>query len=543
MINGKDLYSVLSAVVPLYVAMILAYGSVKWWKIFTPDQCFGINRFVAVFDVPLLSFHFISGNNPYTMNYRFIAADSLQKIIILSVLGIWTSFGKSGSLEWMITLFSLSTLPNTLVMGIPLLKAMYGEFSGSLMVQVVVLQSVIWYTLMLFMFEYRGAKMLIMEQFPDTVASIVSFRVDSDVMSLDGREPLQADAEVGDDGKLHVTVRRSTSSRSVLSSHRSQGLGSLPSLTPRPSNLTGAEIYSLHSSRNPTPRGSSFNHTDFYSMLSGNPPRANSNLSPRHSNFQSTDVYSMNSSRGPTPRTSNFDEEVSKDVKGSNHTRFGYSGGMAPYGHRSQGSLGRSISGGLMEPTNSSGNGVPPPYPSPNPGMVSPNAKKNTPQGDAAISRSSPQQQQKLNDAAKELHMFVWSSSASPVSEGNQLHVFGGTHELGGVVPPDSNAKSDPCNGKEVRTADQHPVNGGKGIFVFHIKFDIEKKVVTATDFFHRLLYILFQHYTISQVLVGILALVLLGILAETHIKKLKRFFMMSFLPGVNSNPDNKLRG
>ena len=60
MINGKDLYSVLSAVVPLYVAMILAYGSVKWWKIFTPDQCSGINRFVAVFAVPLLSFHFIS---------------------------------------------------------------------------------------------------------------------------------------------------------------------------------------------------------------------------------------------------------------------------------------------------------------------------------------------------------------------------------------------------------------------------------------------------------------------------------------------------
>lgn len=462
MITLKDLYSVLSAVVPLYVAMILAYGSVKWWKIFTPDQCSGINRFVAVFAVPLLSFHFISTNNPYTMNYRFIAADSLQKIIILVVLGIWTSFGKSGSLEWMITLFSLSTLPNTLVMGIPLLKAMYGDFSGSLMVQVVVLQSVIWYTLMLFMFEYRGAKMLIMEQFPDTAASIVSFRVDSDVMSLDGREPLQADAEVGDDGKLHVVVRRSTSSRSVLSSHRSQGLGSLPSLTPRPSNLTGAEIYSLHSSRNPTPRGSSFNHTDFYSMLSGNPPRGSSNLSPRHSNFQSTDVYSMNSSRGPTPRTSNFDEEVSKDVKGSNHGRFGYSGGMAPYGHRTQGSLGRSISGGLVEPMNSSGNGVPPPYPSPNPGMLSPNARKITSQGDGVRSSPQQQQQQKLNDAAKELHMFVWSSSASPVSEGNQLHVFGGTHELGGA-PPDNNAKSDP-NGKEVRTVDQHPVNGGKGL-------------------------------------------------------------------------------
>lgn len=48
------------------------------------------------------------------------------------------------SLDWVITLFSLSTLPNTLVMGIPLLRAMYGNFSGDLMVQIVVLQSVIW---------------------------------------------------------------------------------------------------------------------------------------------------------------------------------------------------------------------------------------------------------------------------------------------------------------------------------------------------------------------------------------------------------------
>jgi auxin efflux carrier family len=168
--------------VPLYVAMILAYGSVKWWKIFTPDQCSGINRFVALFAVPLLSFHFISTNDPYNMNLRFITADSLQKIIVLVVLALWTKLSKRGCLEWTITLFSLSTLPNTLVMGIPLLKGMYGDYSGSLMVQVVVLQCIIWYTLMLFMFEYRGAKLLISEQFPDTAGSIVSIHVDSDIM-------------------------------------------------------------------------------------------------------------------------------------------------------------------------------------------------------------------------------------------------------------------------------------------------------------------------------------------------------------------------
>ncbi|CBI32787.3 unnamed protein product, partial [Vitis vinifera] len=335
MIAITDLYHVLTSVVPLYVAMILAYGSVKWWKIFSPDQCSGINRFVALFAVPLLSFHFISTNDPYAMNYRFIAADTLQKIIVLVVLAIWSRVSSRGCLEWSITLFSLSTLPNTLVMGIPLLKGMYGEYSGTLMVQIVVLQCIIWYTLMLFLFEYRGARLLIVEQFPDTAGSIISFRVDSDVISLDGKEPLQTEAEVGEDGKLHVTVRKSTSSRSEIFSRRSHGPNSGVSLTPRPSNLTNAEIYSLQSSRNPTPRGSSFNHTDFYSMGGGYP---------------------------------------------------------AP------------PSAGIFSP------------------VGGPGAKK------------------KANgaDGGKDLHMFVWSSSASPVSEGG-IHVFRGgdygNEVAGGVLP------------------------------------------------------------------------------------------------------------
>ncbi|KAL0359638.1 UNVERIFIED_CONTAM: putative auxin efflux carrier component 1c [Sesamum angustifolium] len=362
MISITDLYHVLTAVVPLYVAMILAYGSVKWWKIFSPDQCSGINRFVALFAVPLLSFHFISSNNPYEMNYRFIAADTLQKLIVLAVLAVWSRASSRGSLEWSITLFSLSTLPNTLVMGIPLLKGMYGEFSGSLMVQIVVLQCIIWYTLMLFLFEYRGARMLIAEQFPDTAGSIISFRVDSDIISLDGKEPLQTEAEVGEDGKLHVTVRKSTSSRSEIFSRRSHGPNSGVSLTPRPSNLTNAEIYSLQSSRNPTPRGSSFNHTDFYSMVNG---KNASNVSPRQSNYGNL----------------GYDEE-------------------SGYGNpsRANGAFGQGNTG----------------YPAPaSAGIFSP--------------VSGPGAKKKANGAegGKDLHMFVWSSSASPVSEGG-IHVFRG---------------------------------------------------------------------------------------------------------------------
>ncbi|KAL1807529.1 hypothetical protein ACET3Z_024519 [Daucus carota] len=277
MISWHDLYTVITAVFPLYVAMILAYGSVRWWKIFTPEQCSGIDRFVAIFAVPSLSFHFISTNNPYEMNFRFIAADTLQKIIMLVVLGLWAKLSKKGNLDWMITIFSLSTLPNTLVMGIPLLIAMYGDYSGSLMVQVVVLQCIVWYTLLLFLFEFRGAKMLIMEQFPETAASIVSFKVDSDVVSLDGHEFLETDAEIGNDGKLHVTVRKSNSSR------RGLGLGSISGMTPRPSNLTRD------------------GDNDFYSMT----------------NFGPGEVYSAQSSRGPSPRPSNVEENCALPVAAS----------------------------------------------------------------------------------------------------------------------------------------------------------------------------------------------------------------------------------
>lgn len=165
MISWKDLYNVLSNVVPLYVVMISAYGSVKWWKIFSPNEISGINRFVALFAVPLLSIKFISNNNPYAMNFRFILADTLQKLIVIVLLFIWCKLSSKGSLEWCITLFSLSALPNTLVVGIPLLGGMYGEeLSQSLMVQLSVIQFNIWFPIMLFLYEYRRATVLIPEQ-------------------------------------------------------------------------------------------------------------------------------------------------------------------------------------------------------------------------------------------------------------------------------------------------------------------------------------------------------------------------------------------
>lgn len=165
MIQGKEIYHILVAIVPLYVSMILAYGSIRWWKIFTPEQFLGISRFVAVFAVPFLTFHFISTIDLYNMNKKLIAADTLQKFVIGVALFLWSYFTKHGSLEWSITVFSLSTLPNTLLVGVPLLSAMYGESTTSLLIQLVVLQSVVWYNLLLFLYEYRAAKRSFTQQF------------------------------------------------------------------------------------------------------------------------------------------------------------------------------------------------------------------------------------------------------------------------------------------------------------------------------------------------------------------------------------------
>ncbi|KAF8102624.1 hypothetical protein N665_0198s0318 [Sinapis alba] len=401
MITGKDMYDVLAATVPLYVAMILAYGSVRWWGIFTAEQCSGINRFVAVFAVPLLSFHFISSNDPYSMDYHFLAADSLQKVVVLAALFLWQGFSRRGSLDWTITLFSLSTQPNTLVMGIPLLRAMYGDFSGNLMVQIVVLQCIIWYTLLLFLFEFRGAKLLISEQFSETAGSITSFRVDSDVISLSSRESLETDVELGDDGKLHVVVRRSSAASSIISSFNKShggGFNSSMMISPRASNLNDVEFYSV-----------SFNQTDFYAMFNASKSKA---PSPRHGYSKScngagsgpgSDVYSLQSSIGVMPRARSFNEEVLKRKKG-----------------------GRSMSDELYNSN------------------IVPNLPNSMFTG--STSRASGVNKKESGGGQnKEMNMFVWSSSASPVSEANLMTRGASTDSpinLKDSLPPNDNLAS-----------------------------------------------------------------------------------------------------
>lgn len=144
--------------------------------------------------------------------------------------------------------------------------------------------------MLLFLFEYRAATLLIQEQFPGPVAAaIAKIEVDGDVISLDGRDPIHAESEMDADGRVRVRIRRS------VSSAPESGLSSSVGFTPaRLSNISGAEIYSLNTpGRHPMEQFTIADVTFGYRSTS-----------PRLSGYASSDAYSLQ----PTPRESNFNE-------------------------------------------------------------------------------------------------------------------------------------------------------------------------------------------------------------------------------------------
>ena len=56
MISAQHIYHVVNAMVPLYVAMGAGYVSIRYLHMLTPQQCTGINRYVAQIAVPVLCF-------------------------------------------------------------------------------------------------------------------------------------------------------------------------------------------------------------------------------------------------------------------------------------------------------------------------------------------------------------------------------------------------------------------------------------------------------------------------------------------------------
>ncbi|XP_076889724.1 auxin efflux carrier component 5-like [Bidens hawaiensis] len=158
MIGWDDIYKVVTSMFPLYVALLLGYGSVKWWRMFKPDHCDAINRLNCYFIIPLFTFDFTTQVNPFKMNFRFLAADVISKGIILIGITIWAKFAPKGNYPWSITSFSLSSLNNSLVVGVPLMRAMFGLVGENLVIQSSILQFTIWNIILLAMYAFWGVK-------------------------------------------------------------------------------------------------------------------------------------------------------------------------------------------------------------------------------------------------------------------------------------------------------------------------------------------------------------------------------------------------
>ncbi|PIN23215.1 hypothetical protein CDL12_04077 [Handroanthus impetiginosus] len=91
------------------------------------------------------------------MNYRFLIGDMVAKAIVAVVLALWANLWREANLSWTITVFSIATMNNILVVGVPLLKAIYGPLGEDLVVQSSVIQSLLWFPLLLFILEFKEA--------------------------------------------------------------------------------------------------------------------------------------------------------------------------------------------------------------------------------------------------------------------------------------------------------------------------------------------------------------------------------------------------
>ncbi|CAM6003959.1 unnamed protein product [Sphagnum balticum] len=151
--TAAEFYNVMVGVVPLYMAMLLGYGSLRWWKLVqVPEQCVGIAQLQHLLPPSCLRLPFPGFQQPYNLSLHILAADFSPKPFfsvksrivraspaVLSVLCAWALASSSlysakaavarTSFDWVISIFMLATLPNTVIVGIPLLQPMYGEIA------------------------------------------------------------------------------------------------------------------------------------------------------------------------------------------------------------------------------------------------------------------------------------------------------------------------------------------------------------------------------------------------------------------------------
>ncbi|CAD6245982.1 unnamed protein product [Miscanthus lutarioriparius] len=207
------------------------------------------------------------------MNLCFLVADTLQKLAVLFLLFLTSRLSSSHFLgfDWSITLFSLSMLPNTLVMGIPLLRGMYGGGAAS--------SSSASTGLGALMVQYRAMRASLLDQFPRRCCRLHRLlRADSHRRLASARRDRASRPTPSHRRQRLLMARRHTGQKSgspsrKSTSSRSEAACSPPTPTRSPcspgsptSPASRSTRYSRRRKRNP-PQLSSFNHADFFNIV------------------------------------------------------------------------------------------------------------------------------------------------------------------------------------------------------------------------------------------------------------------------------------
>ncbi|KAL2631140.1 hypothetical protein R1flu_015826 [Riccia fluitans] len=152
-LGGSEVISLVNAIVPLYISIALGYSLPKLKVLTHKDHYAGIVAFCFKVTTPPLVFQLVAGNDPYALNLRLIGADTLCKVLVLLVLSLgcyWRPRAERAA--WLFAYFNQATMSNTVLVGIPLVTALYPGTEKDL-TAIIFMQCLLWYGICIFILE------------------------------------------------------------------------------------------------------------------------------------------------------------------------------------------------------------------------------------------------------------------------------------------------------------------------------------------------------------------------------------------------------
>lgn len=170
-ISGALLGKFGASIAPIYFTFLVGVGYCLL-DILKLDFVPAISVLIQYVALPGLLFLRLAGTPTDQLDPKLMGADALSKAVPLVVMLVWwrffSKFGKVESMEWTITFFMLSTLPNTVLIGDQILSPMFTDSVENQTTTIIFAQSLYWYNCVILMMEIR--EMFIEDEQKDVIA-------------------------------------------------------------------------------------------------------------------------------------------------------------------------------------------------------------------------------------------------------------------------------------------------------------------------------------------------------------------------------------